>query len=109
MARVEAGKKNMAARAEAAVREMAEGATSVNLYYAGIGDEGTAKVAEELGKNATVEELRLQYNRITDEGVRMLGVSLGTAGAPKLEELQLVGNLASESAVRAVVAAHATR
>ena len=64
---VEAGK-NMAAAAEAAVREMAEGATRTtttlrNLNY-GIDDDGAAKIAEELGRNATLEVLELGYNRI---------------------------------------------
>ena len=90
MARVEAGKKNMAAKAEAAVREMAEGATEVNLYYARIGDEGTAKVAEELGKNATVEVLWPAGNQITDEGAANLAGALRENAT--LKTLNLSGN-----------------
>ena len=77
----------------------------------GWGDADVASLCRviESGAMRQCKSLNLVGNRITDEGVRMLGVSLGTAGAPKLEELQLVGNLASESAVRAVVVAHATR
>ena len=58
----------MAAKVEAAVRMMAEGAKRVSLYYGSIDDDGAAEIAEELGKNATVEELYLAGNQIGDAG-----------------------------------------
>ena len=60
-----ASRKNMAA--VTAARIMAEGAKRVSLYYGSIDDDGAAKIAEELGKNATVEELYLAGNRIVGD------------------------------------------
>ena len=76
MAWAEAEKKNMAAKAEAAVRKMTEGATSLSLQRASIGDKGTAKIAKELGKNATVEGIYLDRNQITDKGAANLAGAL---------------------------------
>ena len=63
-----ASRKNMAAKVEAVlVRMMAEGAKRASLYYGSIDDDGVAKIAEELGKNATVGELYLAGNRIVGD------------------------------------------
>ena len=78
----------MAAKAEAAVRRMAEGATRVDLMYAGIDDEGTAKIAEELGKNATVEVLYLGSNQIGVAGAARLAGALRENTTLKMLDLR---------------------
>ena len=54
------------------------------------------------GAAPALEELRLQYNKIGDEGMRHLSDALARGAAPALKTLDLIGNPASAAAKQVV-------
>jgi hypothetical protein len=67
---------------------MAEGATSADLEDASIGDDRAAKIAEELGKHATVEVLYLGSNQIGVAGAARLAGALRENTTLKMLDLR---------------------
>lgn len=75
-------------------------AVVLTFHSLGWGDEDAKVLAVALGGAPLVRQLKLDRNRIGDEGVAALTASLRAGAAPRLETIRLSGNRASVAAMQ---------